>query len=125
MDGSSSEFTLEWLVVYELRDWPPVELLPTLTSPPVRLGPYCVYWRQLQCLQKLRINDHGSLVLVTIEMLKALNIMSENQSLLVMPPWKNWSLITAITGSMMIHFVILYVPFMKPIFRVTLRNWTQ
>ncbi|XP_065054226.1 sarcoplasmic/endoplasmic reticulum calcium ATPase 1-like [Rhopilema esculentum] len=64
-------------------------------------------------------------VLVTIEMLNALNSISENQSLLVMPPWRNWSLITAITGSMMMHFVILYVPFMKPIFRVTPLNWTQ
>lgn len=64
-------------------------------------------------------------VLVTIEMLNALNSISENQSLLVMPPWRNWSLLTAITASMLMHFLILYAPFMKSIFRVTPLNWTQ
>jgi len=61
-------------------------------------------------------------VLVTIEMLNALNSVSENQSLLVMPPWRNWSLLTAITASMLLHFLILYAPFMKAIFRVTPLN---
>ena len=32
-------------------------------------------------------------VLVVIEMLNALNSVSENQSLLVMPPWKNMWLV--------------------------------
>ncbi|XP_065663650.1 sarcoplasmic/endoplasmic reticulum calcium ATPase 2 isoform X2 [Hydra vulgaris] len=64
-------------------------------------------------------------VLVTIEMLNALNSVSENQSLLVMPPWKNRSLLTAIAASMILHFFILYAPFMKPIFRVTPLNWTE
>lgn len=64
-------------------------------------------------------------VLVTIEMLNALNSVSENQSLLVMPPWRNWSLLTAITASMLLHFLILYAPFMKAIFRVTPLNWVE
>jgi len=64
-------------------------------------------------------------VLVTIEMLNALNSVSENQSLLVMPPWRNWSLLIAITASMLLHFLILYAPFMKAIFRVTPLNWTE
>jgi len=64
-------------------------------------------------------------VLVTIEMLNALNSVSENQSLLVMPPWRNWSLLTAITTSMALHFLILYAPFMKAIFRVTPLNWVE
>jgi len=58
-------------------------------------------------------------------MLNALNSISENQSLLVMPPWRNWSLLTAITASMLMHFLILYAPFMKAIFRVTPLNTTQ
>ena len=51
--------------------------------------------------------------------------VSENQSLLVMPPWRNWSLLTAITTSMALHFLILYAPFMKAIFRVTPLNWVE
>merc|ERR1711962_1419767 len=48
-------------------------------------------------------------VLVTIEMLNALNSVSENQSLLVMPPWINLYLIGAMALSTSLHFFILYV----------------
>ena len=34
--------------------------------------------------------------------------LSENQSLLTMPPWQNPSLVTAIVASFLMHFVILY-----------------
>nr|XP_034338964.1 calcium-transporting ATPase sarcoplasmic/endoplasmic reticulum type isoform X3 [Crassostrea gigas] len=61
-------------------------------------------------------------VLVTIEMLNALNSLSENQSLLVMPPWSNKWLIAAIALSMGLHFFILYVDFMATIFQITPLN---
>uniref|UniRef100_A0A8C8JYW1 Calcium-transporting ATPase n=1 Tax=Oncorhynchus tshawytscha TaxID=74940 RepID=A0A8C8JYW1_ONCTS len=48
-------------------------------------------------------------VLVTIEMCNALNSVSENQSLLRMPPWENMWLLGAICLSMSLHFLILYV----------------
>ena len=38
--------------------------------------------------------------------------LSENQSLLTMPPWVNKYLIGATALSMLLHFIILYVPFL-------------
>jgi len=61
-------------------------------------------------------------VLVTIEMLNALNSLSENQSLLVMPPWTNKFLVGAIGLSMTLHFFILYVDVMSVVFQITPLN---
>lgn len=57
-------------------------------------------------------------VLVTIEMLNALNSLSENQSLVVMPPWANLWLVSAIALSMTLHFVILYVEILSTVFQI-------
>lgn len=65
-------------------------------------------------------------VLVTIEMLNALNSLSENQSLMVMPPWANMWLVSAIALSMTLHFVILYVEILSTVFQIcplTLEEW--
>jgi Ca2+ transporting ATPase len=58
-------------------------------------------------------------VLVVIEMCNALNSLSENQSLLRMPPWCNVWLIGAIALSMSLHFMILEVPFLSKVFQIT------
>jgi len=57
-------------------------------------------------------------VLVVIEMLNALNSLSENQSLLVMPPWVNMWLLGAMALSTGLHFVILYVDVLAVVFQV-------
>jgi len=57
-------------------------------------------------------------VLVTIEMLNAMNSLSENQSLVKMPPWTNMWLMLAIGFSMSLHFMILYVPFFNTVFHI-------
>ncbi|CAL8148752.1 unnamed protein product [Orchesella dallaii] len=61
-------------------------------------------------------------VLVSIEMLNAMNSLSENQSLIAMPPWVNIWLLMAMVLSMGLHFVILYVQFFAQIFQVTPLN---
>ncbi|ROL03937.1 Sarcoplasmic/endoplasmic reticulum calcium ATPase 1 [Anabarilius grahami] len=64
-------------------------------------------------------------VLVTIEMCNALNSLSENQSLLRMPPWSNGWLAAAMTLSMSLHFMILYVDPLPMIFKLTHLNVEQ
>uniref|UniRef100_A0A672LHN9 Calcium-transporting ATPase n=1 Tax=Sinocyclocheilus grahami TaxID=75366 RepID=A0A672LHN9_SINGR len=64
-------------------------------------------------------------VLVTIEMFNALNSLSENQSLLRMPPWVNIWLLGAIILSLSLHFLILYVEPLPLIFQVTPLHYSQ
>ncbi|CAC5382031.1 ATP2A [Mytilus coruscus] len=64
-------------------------------------------------------------VLVTIEMLNALNSLSENQSLIAMPPWSNPWLLGAIALSMSLHFLILYTEVMATIFQITPLNFAE
>ncbi|KAG8867815.1 hypothetical protein FRC20_004813 [Serendipita sp. 405] len=64
-------------------------------------------------------------ILVVVEMFNAMNSLSENESLLVLPLWSNWYLIGAITLSMLLHVGILYVPFFTNLFAITPLNWTE
>lgn len=61
-------------------------------------------------------------VLVAIEMFNALNAISEDSSLLTMPPWVNPWLLLAMTASMLLHCVILYIPFLAGVFEVVPLN---
>lgn len=112
-----------WFMMYEegpqLSFWQLSHHMQCSTNPELFAGYECSIFKDLHPMSM------ALSVLVTIEMLNALNSVSENQSLLVMPPWRNWSLLTAITASMLLHFLILYAPFMKAIFRVTPLNWTE
>eukprot|EP00884_Botryococcus_braunii_P010612 jgi/Botrbrau1/19552/Bobra.0035s0044.1 len=65
-------------------------------------------------------------VLVAIEMFNALNALSEDNSLLQMPPWSNPWLLVAMALSFGLHFLILYVPFLADIFSIvplSLNEW--
>ncbi|XP_014500933.1 calcium-transporting ATPase 3, endoplasmic reticulum-type [Vigna radiata var. radiata] len=66
-------------------------------------------------------------VLVVVEMFNALNNLSENQSLLVIPPWSNMWLVASIIITMLLHILILYVHPLSILFSVTplsLADWT-
>ncbi|KAG6448340.1 calcium-transporting ATPase sarcoplasmic/endoplasmic reticulum type isoform X2 [Manduca sexta] len=99
-------------------------------------GPQMTYWQlthHLQCLQggddfkgidcKIFTDPHPMTmalsVLVTIEMLNAMNSLSENQSLVTMPPWYNMWLVGSMALSFTLHFVILYVEVLSAVFQVT------
>ena len=61
-------------------------------------------------------------ILVLIEMLNAINSLSENSSLTVLPASSNPYLVGAIALSMALHFMILHVPFFANIFSVVPLN---
>ncbi|XP_030081196.1 calcium-transporting ATPase sarcoplasmic/endoplasmic reticulum type isoform X2 [Drosophila hydei] len=99
-------------------------------------GPNLTYWQlthHLACLGggdefkgvdcKIFSDPHAMTmalsVLVTIEMLNAMNSLSENQSLITMPPWCNLWLIGSMALSFTLHFVILYVEVLSTVFQVT------
>jgi Ca2+-transporting ATPase len=65
-------------------------------------------------------------VLVAIEMFNSLNALSEDTSLLSMPPWVNPWLLLAMSVSFGLHFLILYVPFLAQVFGIvplSLNEW--
>lgn len=64
-------------------------------------------------------------ILVTVEMFNAMNSLSENESLLRLPVWKNMYLVGAIALSMALHFAILYIPFFTNLFAITPLNWVE
>uniref|UniRef100_A0A8D8CEV2 Calcium-transporting ATPase n=1 Tax=Culex pipiens TaxID=7175 RepID=A0A8D8CEV2_CULPI len=102
-------------------------------------GPQLTYWQlthHLSCIAggdefkgvdcKIFTDPHPMTmalsVLVTIEMLNAMNSLSENQSLVTMPPWSNLWLVGSMCLSFALHFVILYVDVLSSVFQVTPLN---
>lgn len=64
--------------------------------------------------------------LVVIEMMHALNNLSENQSLLVMTPLSNIWAVLAVSTSIILHLIIMYLPFFAHMFQIvplTLAEW--
>ena len=67
----------------------------------------CTYFTQ----GKIKASTLSLSVLVVIEMLNALNAISEDSSLLTMSPFVNPYLLLAISWSIGLHIMIVYVPF--------------
>ena len=74
---------------------------------------------------KIKASTLSLSVLVAIEMFNALNALSEDGSLLQMPPWANPYLLLAMVVSFGMHFVILYVDFLADMFNVTPLDWNE
>lgn len=82
----------------------------------------CEYFRS----GKIKASTLSLSVLVAIEMFNSLNALSEDGSLLTMPPWVNPWLLLAMSVSFALHFLILYVPFLAQIFGIvplSLNEW--
>uniref|UniRef100_A0A803LCQ0 P-type Ca(2+) transporter n=1 Tax=Chenopodium quinoa TaxID=63459 RepID=A0A803LCQ0_CHEQI len=69
-------------------------------------------------LEKIKGMTLSLSVLVAIEMFNSLNALSEDGSLLSMPPWVNPWLLLAMSVSFGLHFLILYVPFLAQVFGI-------
>ncbi|GKV01074.1 hypothetical protein SLEP1_g13664 [Rubroshorea leprosula] len=75
---------------------------------------------------KIKASTLSLSVLVAIEMFNSLNALSEDSSLLAMPPWVNPWLLLAMSVSFGLHFLILYVPFLAQVFGIvplSLNEW--
>ncbi|KAI9668215.1 MAG: hypothetical protein M1821_001035 [Bathelium mastoideum] len=64
-------------------------------------------------------------ILVVIEMFNAMNALSSSESLLTQPLWKNPILVSAIALSMVLHFLLLYIPFLQSLFGIVPLNVTE
>jgi Ca2+-transporting ATPase len=71
---------------------------------------------------KVKASTLSLSVLVVIEMLNALNAISEDNSLLTMSPFVNPYLLLAMSSSIGLHIMIVYVPFMAKIFSIYAMN---
>jgi Ca2+-transporting ATPase len=67
---------------------------------------------------KVKASTLSLSVLVVIEMLNSLNAISEDNSLLTMTPLVNPYLLAAISSSLLMHAMIVYVPFFNEIFSI-------
>lgn len=113
----------------QLRNWSDCPTWRNFTVSPFHVGNEilkfsnpCEYFSS----GKVKATTLSLSVLVAIEMLNSLNALSEDNSLLKMPPWKNPWLLVAMSVSLSLHCMILYVPFLADIFGVvplSLNEW--
>ncbi|KAG6555237.1 hypothetical protein Mapa_003278 [Marchantia paleacea] len=105
----------------QLSHWGECPLWPDFSVTPYTAGSHtyvfanaCDYF----AAGKVKASTLSMSALVVMEMLNALNALSENNSLLTVPPWANKWLLVAIGVSMGLHFTILYNPWLADVFGV-------
>ena len=119
------------LVTYsQLANWGHCESWKNFSASPFTAGSQvfnfdanpCEYLRS----GKIKASTLSLTVLVAIEMFNSLNALSEDCSLVRMPPWVNPWLLLAMSVSFGLHFLILYVPFLAQVFGIvplSLNEW--
>lgn len=114
----------------QLRNWDQCSSWEGFAASPFKAGTQVFSFDSNPCdyfsTGKVKAMTLSLTVLVAIEMFNSLNALSEDGSLLVMPPWVNPWLLLAMSVSFGVHFVILYVPFLAQIFGIvplSLNEW--
>ncbi|XP_034693582.1 calcium-transporting ATPase 4, endoplasmic reticulum-type-like [Vitis riparia] len=119
------------LVTYtQLADWGQCSSWENFTISPFTAGAQVFTFSDNPCDYfqggKVKATTLSLSVLVAIEMFNSLNALSEDGSLLVMPPWVNPWLLVAMSVSFGLHFLILYVPVLAQVFGIvplSLNEW--
>ncbi|GMP43902.1 hypothetical protein CsSME_00013079 [Camellia sinensis var. sinensis] len=114
----------------ELRNWGECSSWSNFTVTPFMVGGGRVITFSNPCdyftIGKVKAMTLSLSVLVAIEMFNSLNALSEDNSLVTMPPWRNPWLLVAMSVSFGLHCLILYVPFLADVFGIvplTLNEW--
>lgn len=111
------------LVTYsQLANWGQCSSWNNFTAAPFTAGSRVISFDADPCdyftTGKVKAMTLSLSVLVAIEMFNSLNALSEDGSLLTMPPWVNPWLLLAMSVSFGLHFLILYVPFLAKVFGI-------
>ncbi|CAJ2632707.1 unnamed protein product [Trifolium pratense] len=111
------------LVTYsQLANWGQCSTWNNFTAAPFTAGSRVISFDADPCdyfhTGKVKAMTLSLSVLVAIEMFNSLNALSEDGSLLTMPPWVNPWLLLAMSISFGLHFLILYVPFLAQVFGI-------
>ncbi|KAK7337001.1 hypothetical protein VNO77_17557 [Canavalia gladiata] len=111
------------LVTYsQLANWDQCSSWKNFTASPFTAGARVISFDNDPCdyfqTGKVKAMTLSLSVLVAIEMFNSLNALSEDGSLLTMPPWVNPWLLLAMSVSFGLHFLILYVPFLAQVFGI-------
>ncbi|KAI3782377.1 hypothetical protein L2E82_12422 [Cichorium intybus] len=114
----------------QLRNWDQCKSWENFTVSPFKAGDQVFNFDSNPCdyfhTGKVKAMTLSLSVLVAIEMFNSLNALSEDESLLTMPPWVNPWLLLAMSISFGLHFLILYVPFLAQVFGIvplSLNEW--
>lgn len=113
----------------QLRNWGQCSTWSNFTASPFTVGGGrtisftnpCDYFT----VGKVKAMTLSLSVLVAIEMFNSLNALSEDNSLITMPPWRNPLLLVAMALSFAVHCLILYIPFLANVFGIVPLNLNE